>query len=81
MITLLFFGQTRELISTNSMTLEIETILVSELLKLLAQKDPKWQFALLENPILCAVNHEFVDLNHRISAGDEVAFFPPVTGG
>ena len=29
----------------------------------------------------CAVNQQHVDLNAPIRAGDEVAFFPPVTGG
>ncbi len=30
---------------------------------------------------LCAVNMEYVDKNHPVAEGDEVAFFPPVTGG
>ncbi|MBD3660846.1 MAG: molybdopterin converting factor subunit 1 [Arenibacter algicola] len=28
-----------------------------------------------------AVNHEHVTLDHAVVDGDEVAFFPPVTGG
>ena len=28
-----------------------------------------------------AVNQEYVSLDHPVAAGDEVAFFPPVTGG
>jgi len=28
-----------------------------------------------------AVNHEHAGLDAKVSAGDEVAFFPPVTGG
>jgi molybdopterin synthase sulfur carrier subunit len=28
-----------------------------------------------------AVNQEYVKLDHPVKAGDEVAFFPPVTGG
>jgi molybdopterin synthase sulfur carrier subunit len=28
-----------------------------------------------------AVNQEHVNLDHKIAPGDEVAFFPPVTGG
>ncbi len=28
-----------------------------------------------------AVNQEFAALDHPVGAGDEVAFFPPVTGG
>jgi len=30
---------------------------------------------------LVAVNMEYVELNHVVNEGDEVAFFPPVTGG
>jgi molybdopterin synthase sulfur carrier subunit len=31
--------------------------------------------------VRCAVNQEFADPAIRIRAGDEIAFFPPVTGG
>ena len=31
--------------------------------------------------LLCAVNMEYVSLQTPVNAGDEVAFFPPVTGG
>jgi molybdopterin converting factor subunit 1 len=31
--------------------------------------------------IRAAVNQEFAAPDHRLSPGDEVAFFPPVTGG
>ena len=31
--------------------------------------------------VRCAVNQEYVDLSHPLATGDEVAFFPPVTGG
>ena len=30
---------------------------------------------------LCAVNMEYVNPDHAVNDGDEVAFFPPVTGG
>ncbi|NIP83672.1 MAG: MoaD/ThiS family protein [Actinobacteria bacterium] len=31
--------------------------------------------------VLMAVNLEYVDADHPVRDGDEVAFFPPVTGG
>ena len=31
--------------------------------------------------IRVAVNQEYVDLDNAITKGDEIAFFPPVTGG
>ncbi len=36
--------------------------------------------ALPEN-LLMAVNMEYVSVDSRVSDGDEVAFFPPITGG
>jgi molybdopterin synthase sulfur carrier subunit len=30
---------------------------------------------------LCAINMEYVDAQQSVQDGDEVAFFPPVTGG
>jgi molybdopterin synthase sulfur carrier subunit len=31
--------------------------------------------------VLCAVNHAYVERSHVLVDGDELAFFPPVTGG
>lgn len=31
--------------------------------------------------VLVAINHEYADFAHAVRDGDEVAFFPPVTGG
>jgi molybdopterin synthase sulfur carrier subunit len=35
----------------------------------------------LPDNVLAAVNMDYVDLSHKVNDGDEVAFFPPVTGG
>jgi len=31
--------------------------------------------------LLVAINHNYVSRDHAVNDGDEVAFFPPVTGG
>ena len=31
--------------------------------------------------LLCALNHEYAELDQSFADGDEVAFFPPVNGG
>ncbi|MDA1343689.1 MAG: MoaD/ThiS family protein [Proteobacteria bacterium] len=44
-----------------------------------------WQLDAIEKPIpnnvLAAINMEYADLDVQVQDGDEVAFFPPVTGG
>ena len=35
----------------------------------------------LAGNLLAAVNLEYVEVDHPVADGDEVAFFPPVTGG
>jgi molybdopterin synthase sulfur carrier subunit len=44
-----------------------------------------WRCANPETPlptnILAAVNMDYVDWDNPVKEGDEVAFFPPVTGG
>lgn len=35
----------------------------------------------LPQRVFCAVNQQFVDQEVMLRDGDEVAFFPPVTGG
>lgn len=59
---------------------DVET--VGDLMTWLAADRPGLAEA-LERPgiIRAAVNQDYADPDHPVKPGDEVAFFPPVTGG
>mgnify|MGYP003148492321 CR=1 FL=1 len=80
MITLLFFAKLREELGTASLQFEF-TGSVAELKAQLAQRGPQWAAALSQDNLRCAVNQAVASEQQMIAAGDEVAFFPPVTGG
>ncbi|KOO02709.1 molybdopterin synthase sulfur carrier subunit [Vibrio nereis] len=81
MIKVLFFAQTRELVGTDELTLDAQFETVEALRAHLAAQPGKWDLALEPGKLLAAVNQSIVPLEYEISDGDEVAFFPPVTGG
>lgn len=81
MIKVLFFGQIRELVNTDELMLEPQFEHIQQLLDFLIQKGDKWQFALQQGKVLVAVNQTLSSLDTPIQNGDEIAFFPPVTGG
>ncbi|CAG9413658.1 molybdopterin synthase sulfur carrier subunit [Providencia alcalifaciens] len=81
MITVLFFAQVRELVGTDRLELAAQYPTVGSLREALTQKGDRWALALEDGKLLAAVNQSFVSADHPLNAGDEVAFFPPVTGG
>lgn len=85
MIKVFFFAQTRELIGIDSVELDdqFETVeaIRAHLVEEGADKNGKWDLALEPGKLLAAVNQSIVPLDTEVKAGDEVAFFPPVTGG
>ncbi|MBL8704711.1 MAG: molybdopterin converting factor subunit 1 [Rhodospirillales bacterium] len=55
---------------------------VRGLIDLLRAQGPGYALALTDlATVKVAVNHEYVGLDHKLKPSDEVAFFPPVTGG
>ncbi|MBO1519033.1 molybdopterin synthase sulfur carrier subunit [Oceanisphaera pacifica] len=80
-ITVMFFANIREQVGQDSLTLTGEFASVSALRQHLVAKGEPWASALGQPTLLAAVNHEIVPLSTAVSSQDEVAFFPPVTGG
>jgi len=81
MINVLFFAQVRELVGTDSLQVTEAFSHVEALRESLCQRGERWALALESGKLLVAVNQTLVDFSHQIQDGDEVAFFPPVTGG
>ena len=48
---------------------------------LIARHGERWDVILRQSKVLMAVNKTVARLDTTIKDGDEVAFFPPVTGG
>lgn len=81
MITVKFFAILRETLGCDQLTLTDVPSDVSQLRERLAKEGDNWAEALEKYGNLVAVNQTFVDDVHPLKSSDEVAFFPPVTGG
>jgi len=83
MINVLFFAQVRELLGTASIKVPASehTQTAEALRATLAAKDDKWAKVMASDKLLVAVNQTISQWDTLIEEGDEVAFFPPVTGG
>ena len=73
-ITVKFFARLREQVGHEEVILEGAT-----------DVQHAWQLASqgidMPDNTLCAINMEYVDSLASVKDGDEIAFFPPVTGG
>jgi molybdopterin synthase sulfur carrier subunit len=82
MIKVVFFAALREQLNCSELSLNSDNLAtVADVKKQLASKDDTWQSIFTSNTLLSAVNHDMVSSEQTIKPGDEVAFFPPVTGG
>lgn len=82
MIKVVFFAALREQLNCSELSLSSEGLAtVADVKAQLASKDDKWQQVFTNSALLSAVNHDMVHGEQIIKSGDEVAFFPPVTGG
>jgi molybdopterin synthase sulfur carrier subunit len=81
MIKVLFFAQTRELVGVDQIEIDSSYETAEQLRLHLVEKGNKWALALEAGKLLVAINQTLSPLDSPIQSGDEVAFFPPVTGG
>jgi len=82
MIKVLFFAQLRDQLGVSELSLESEkNPNVEVLLNNLKAKDESWHRFLSKATLMIAVNQTISNKATTLSSGDEVALFPPVTGG
>jgi molybdopterin synthase sulfur carrier subunit len=83
-LTVRFFASLKEQLGKDSEIIEVPQGIatVAALRGHLMARGGEWQAALAEKKLVrAAVNQEMAQPAAPIKAGDEVAFFPPVTGG
>ena len=84
MITILYFARLRESLGTASEKIVLPAGVrdLASLRELLRSRGGAWAEELEDGrPVRAAVNQDMARSETLIADGDEIAFFPPVTGG
>ncbi|MDP3816112.1 MoaD/ThiS family protein [Pseudomonas sp.] len=80
MIRVQYFARYREALGLDGEQVSGEFGNLEQLRQHLLSRGGVWQ-VLAEQNLMCARNQELCSLDEPVQAGDEVAFFPTVTGG
>lgn len=82
---ILFFARLREQLNCDETTLQDQeaasVATLEDVLTVLRERGEPWASALEPDKTLAAVNQEMASLDAEVAPNDEIAFFPPVTGG
>ena len=84
MVTLLYFARLRETLGTarEELALPESVVDVASLREALVSRGGAWAHELAQSKLVrTAVNQDVAAADTPVSDGDEIAFFPPVTGG
>ena len=77
-----FFARLREELDTDELAFPAGNAAnAGDIARALAGRGGPWQQLTGDQPVLVAVNQAMAKPSTPVKAGDEVAFFPPVTGG
>lgn len=83
-VKLFYFAKVRESVGVDQEEIDLVNDIktVSDLVNFLKNRGIQWRSIFeMSSSLRVAVNQELVETNHAINANDEVAFFPPITGG
>jgi sulfur-carrier protein len=83
-VIILYFAWLRERVGVAQEEVELPASVatVGGLMDWLVERSGRHRAAFENRAVVrCAVNQEFADASMQVRPGDEVAFFPPVTGG
>ncbi len=82
MIRIIFFAQLRESLGVGEIQWQLDHEEKLEILLIALQSQSEsWRKALSNQNLLMSINKQFAKPKSIVKPGDEVAFFPPVTGG
>ncbi|MDR2244132.1 MAG: MoaD/ThiS family protein [Burkholderiales bacterium] len=83
-VKVVYLARLREALgcSEEVLTLASASPTLGDVLTLLRERGEPWSYELGEGrAVRAAINHEMAASDAAVCAGDEIAFFPPVTGG
>lgn len=83
-MNILYFAWLRQKVGTGSESIDLPdgVTSIADLIDWLKTRSPGHAEAFADLSVVrCAVNQDYVPLETPVRQGDEVAFFPPVTGG
>ena len=87
-ITIKLFAALREALGESEFELNLDGVTadapavdVATVKAALSQRGADWSEALNQPNLVHALNHKVVFVDAQVAEGDELAFFPPMTGG
>ncbi len=82
-MTVRFFARLRETLDCAELQLPLDekASTVADIRRQLSDRGEDWSAALGEDNLITAVNQVVIADDQPLKDGDELAFFPPVTGG